>query len=352
MSREIAVLSFTDRGEALAEKLCRQLGGTAAQARRIPQFSLAQWTRDSFSQKDAIVFVGAVGIAVRAIAPFIRSKAEDPAVVAVDECGRYAVAVLSGHLGGANDLAREIAGICGGEAVITTATDRRGVFAVDEWARRQNCAVVNPEAIRRVSGAILAGRRVRVHSEWEIQGDPPEGVELTQAGDCEIWVSLNPPPEDALWLTPRIAVLGVGCRRGVPAERLERAFQGLMERSGICPQSIVGAATIELKKEEPGLQQFCRQHGWPLCVYSAEELREAQGSFSPSEFVSRITGVDNVCERSAVLASGGSLRCPKTAGDGVALALAVRPLVLDWRWQNGKGLCCGTGARRGKIHDI
>ena len=96
-------------------------------------------TAAQFAQSDALVFVGAVGIAVRAIAPHCRSKATDPAVVVLDECGRFAIPLLSGHLGGANDLARRLAKACGAVPVITTATDANGVFAVDEWAKHQHC---------------------------------------------------------------------------------------------------------------------------------------------------------------------------------------------------------------------
>ena len=125
-----AYLAFTDIGLALAKRLAAALPGSVARCGRDGD-SLAEWTSAQFVQSDALIFVGAAGIAVRAIAPHCKSKTTDPAVVVVDECGRFAVPILSGHLGGANDLARAIAAVCGAVPVITTATDAHGIFAVD-----------------------------------------------------------------------------------------------------------------------------------------------------------------------------------------------------------------------------
>ena len=147
-----AYLAFTDTGLALARRLADALPGSVDRCGS-GGVSLAGWTALQFAQSDALVFVGAVGIAVRAIAPHCRSKASDPAVVVLDECGRFAVPVLSGHLGGANDLARALAAVCGAVPVITTATDAHGIFAVDEWAKHQNCTVLAP----RPPGWILHG---------------------------------------------------------------------------------------------------------------------------------------------------------------------------------------------------
>ena len=138
-----AYLAFTSKGLALARKLAAAQPGDVARSGE-NGVTLANWTAAQFAQSDAIVFVGAVGIAVRAIAPHCRSKATDPAVVVLDECGRFAIPLLSGHLGGANDLARRLAKAYGAVPVITTATDANGVFAVDEWAKHQAVPCVLP----------------------------------------------------------------------------------------------------------------------------------------------------------------------------------------------------------------
>ena len=166
MSR--AYLAFTAKGEALAHRLAEALPGSVSRCGG--DVTLKDWTAEHFAQDEALIFVGAVGIAVRAIAPHCRSKAADPAVVVVDEGGNFAVPLLSGHLGGANALARALAKACGAVPVITTATDINGLFAVDLWAKAQNCAVLEPERIKRVSGALLAGQTVRYWSPWPVTG--------------------------------------------------------------------------------------------------------------------------------------------------------------------------------------
>ena len=327
-----AYLAFTAKGLALAQKLAAAYPGSVTRCgHEAGQVHLADWTARQFAGSDALVFVGAVGIAVRAIAPHCQSKAQDPAVVVLDECGRFAVPILSGHLGGANDLARALAAVCGAVPVITTATDANGVFAVDEWAKHQNCTVLEPERIKLVSGALLAGKTVQFASDWPIAGAPPDGI---TAGDAPDFALTLCPAGDALHLVPRIGVLGVGCKRGTSAETLAEAFAAFCAQNRLAPQCITAAASIDLKQNEAGLLAFCRGCGWPVQFFTAEQLRAAPGSFTPSAFVQSVTGVDNVCERSAVLAAGGTLVFHKYAYTGVTFALAVRPYAPDWRWQN------------------
>ena len=330
-----AYLAFTSKGLALARQLAAACLGAVARCGE-NGVNLADWTAVQFAQSDALIFVGAAGIAVRAIAPHCRSKATDPAVVVLDECGRFAIPLLSGHLGGANDLARQLAKVCGAVPVITTATDANGVFAVDEWAKHQHCLVAEPPRIKAVSGALLAGRTVHFASDWPMQGTPPAGVE--QAGDtaqADFAMTLTPAlMPDALHIIPHIAVLGIGCKRGTSAKKLSDAFTAFCAETKLAPQSILAAASIDLKKDEPGLTEFCQKQGWPVTFYTADELRNAPGQFAHSDFVQRITGVDNVCERTAVLAAGGPVWAHKWARDGVTFAVALRPFTPDWRWND------------------
>ncbi len=321
----IAYLSFTKRGAALAERLQKAFGGETASGA-----ALSAWTAENFPLRRALVYVGAVGIAVRAIAPYLRDKATDPAVIAVDERGLFAVPLASGHLGGANDLARQIASLTGGTAVVTTATDINGVFAVDEWARRQDCVVIHTSEIKRVSSKLLDGGTVRLFTAFPIAGNPPDGVEIADAESADIWLDVRRHPP--LSLAPKALVLGVGCRRGIAKETLERRFSALCEDCGLWPQAFSDAATIDLKADESGLLDFCAAHGWDLRCFSADELRQTQGTFTASAFVERRTGVDNVCERAAVLLSQGDLLVRKRAGEGVTFAVAQRRMRFDWSW--------------------
>ena len=328
---KISLIAFTERGMDLAEKLAAALEGEAV---RCPvDTSLPDWTQSRFASADALVFVGAAGIAVRAVAPYIQSKDRDPAVVVVDECGRYAVPILGGHLGGANELARRIEAVCGAEAVITTATDRNGVFAVDEWARAQGCAIPCPERIKGVSSRLLTGETVTVRADWPIAGGPPAGVELVTDGAADVIVSCRAEENAALCVAPRILTLGVGCRRGTSEEKIEAAFIDFMKRHGYHEAAVARVCSIDGKAEEPGLLAFCAKKGLRFETFSAEALSAVKGDFTASEYVREITGVDNVCERSAVLGSGGGrLLCRKEASGGVTLALAEGDFRPDWRY--------------------
>ena len=326
---KLAFLAFTEKGFALAGSLAQSLGGSVMRCGK-PD-SLSDWTKKHFANDDGLVFVGAVGIAVRAIAPYIEKKWKDPAVVAVDECARFAVPLLSGHLGGANRLARAVREVCGAQAVITTATDVNGVFAVDEWAQCQELSVIDPQHIKLISGKLLAGDSVKVYSPYPIEGECPIGVEAAETLPADVAVSIRQ-EKAVLSLAPKTVVLGVGCRKATPQSTIESVLERFLQQNKLHIESICAVASIDLKKEEPGLIAFCRSHGWEFQTCTAEELRQVAGEFTPSAFVSQITGVDNVCERSAVFVSGGDLFVKKFAADGVTIAAAEKPLRLDWNW--------------------
>ena len=236
MSETIALTAFTARGRELASKLAASLGGSVR-----GNEPLADWTKKSFASCDALVYIGAAGIAVRSVAPHIQSKTTDPAVLCVDETGRWVIPILSGHLGGANALARRLAALTGGEAVITTATDLNGLFAVDLWAKAQNMAVLQPERIKNVSAKILRGETITIDCPFPITGTAPEHVCLGSPGD--VLASYRADKTEALQLVPRVLTLGVGCRRGTGADTLAAAFNAFCTERGICPEAIENAAS-------------------------------------------------------------------------------------------------------------
>ena len=324
---KLALISFTDKGVLLAASLAGKLTAQGHTVTcREPGVPLKDWTAQFFPTSDGLIFIGASGIAVRAIAPHMQDKARDPAVVVMDEGGKFAVSLLSGHLGGANALAEELAKLTGAVPVITTATDSRGLFAVDSWAKRQGCFVREPERIKGVSARILAGQTVSVYSEIPITGEPPEGVVLSP-GPAQVEVTVRP-QGNALHIIPPVGVLGVGCKKGTSAENLEAALRAL----DIAPQAICKVCSINLKAHEPGLLAFCQAHGWELQTFPAADLAAVSGDFTPSPFVAQVTGVDNVCERAAMLGSGGVLYLKKQAGNGVTIALVLKPYTMDWSW--------------------
>ena len=327
----VSVIAFTRRGAALGRKLAATLGGTLAAPARFaadvgaePVASLADWTAERWKLADALLFVGAAGIAVRAIAPYVRDKFTDPAVVCVDEAGRFAVPLLSGHVGGANELALRVAVLTGGQAAVSTATDVNGLFAVDVWAGEHGLAITDRTLAKEVSAALLEGRVVGFASDF---GHPcPEGLTEGPA-ELGVWITDRTgegPFPRALRLAPRSLILGIGCRRGTAQAAIEALASAAL--AGYEPKSVAAAATIDLKQDEPGLLAFCAAHHLPLRTFSAGELAAAEGDFTPSDFVKSITGVDNVCERAAA-AAGGRIIVPKQAKNGVTAAVARKDVL-------------------------
>ena len=328
----IGIIAFTKAGCALAKKLADGLGlgsgSVCGPARFADELgidaygSLDAWTQAHFTTDDALIFVGASGIAVRAIAPHVRDKFSDPAVVSVDEAGRFVVPLLSGHVGGANELAREVAAITGGQAAVSTATDVNGLFAVDEWAARHGFAILERSIAKEISAALLDGRPVGFKSDFELD-EKPSGV-TEGAADIGFVVSLDDsamPFPRTLHLVPRVATVGVGCRKGTDPSALEQAVADALAEANVSAKAVTAIASIDVKKDELAILELASKMGWSPVFYTADELAAVPGEFSSSDFVKRTVGVDNVCERAAC-ASGGELVLGKQAGGGITVAIA------------------------------
>ena len=274
-----------------------------------------------FSRMEALIFVGACGIAVRAVAPHLRSKTEDPAVVVVDELGQFVIALLSGHIGGANALADTLAQRLGAVPVITTATDRNRRFSADAWAARNGFALSSMEAAKAVSAAILE-KEVPLKSDFSV-AQLPRGVIAGESGAVGMYLTCGTaePFDTTLRLIPRALHLGIGCRRGTPCEAIEAAVEQVLRAHSLDARAVACVSSVDLKAGEPGLVEFGRRHGWKLRFYTPEALRQVPGDFTPSAFVQQVTGVDNVCERSAMVGAD-RLIVRKTALGGVTVAVA------------------------------
>lgn len=348
----VSVVGFTERGIALASGLARSLEGLGdevdvsgprrfAQGEGVRAFvDVATWAQEAFLRFDALVFVSAAGIAVRAIAPLVEDKYRDPAVVCVDEAARFAIPLLSGHVGGANALARDIAAILGAQPVITTATDARGVFAVDEWATAQGLAILDRTEAKAVSADLLAGRAVGFASDFCVDGDPPAGLVAAGSDACARGISVSldvtrRPFAHTLRLVPQVVTVGVGCRRGVSAQAVSRSVDACLDEARLARAAVRMVATIDRKADEPAIVELARAIGVPLRTHAAAELAKLPGDFSSSEFVERTVGVDNVCERAAC-AGGERLLLGKRASGGVAVALAALPVRLGFGLEKGR----------------
>ena len=276
-----------------------------------------------FDWADALIFIGSCGIAVREIAPYVKSKLTDPAVIAVDELARFAVPLLSGHIGGANALAMELADLLGATPVITTATDINRKFSVDTWAARQGLYIASLSAAKHISARILEAP-VPICSDFPIVTALPEGTAEGASGEIGICISCGTrePFDETLLLVPPILHLGIGCRRGTSREAIEAAVNQVCREHGIHPKAIKQAASIDLKAGEAGLLEYCEKRSLPVSFYTAQELGAIPGEFTSSERVLRVTGVDNVCERAAMMGAE-KLLVRKTAMDGVTVAIAL-----------------------------
>lgn len=329
---KIAVFAYSRKGCKTARRVIEYFAGHEIQAYTMGRFEepgFGSITRPSqpfygpiFSSADAMVFVGSVGIAVREIAPHVRDKATDPAVVSIDELGRFCVPLLSGHIGGANDLAMELANALEAIPVITTATDINKRFSVDAWAARNGYEIASLSRAKAVSAAILE-QDVPLKCDFSIVTPLPNGVVLGDSGEVGIRISVyrDEPFERTLRLIPKALHLGIGCRKGTPVETIREAVDEVLKAHNIDRRAVKCAASIDLKAEESGLLAFCQEWKLPVTFYSAEELKAVPGEFTPSAFVQSITGVDNVCERAALIGAE-KLIVKKTARNGVTVALA------------------------------
>ena len=332
-----AIISFTKNGDIINNRIAAGLKGfeviQTGKNFNKRNTDLSVWTQNMFHDCGLIVFIGATGIAVRAIAPCIRSKDSDPAIVVVDELGKYSIPILSGHIGGANRYAEMIANEIGAAPVITTATDINGLFAADRWASENGYAVEDIKEIKYISAAMLRGESVGIISDFDIHGSIPHGLEPdanTQYGIC-----ISDEPEHiyahTLCLLPKRIIVGVGSRAGAAENALIDLFNEICRRYGIRKKSVAAVATIDLKRKEPAVVSLAEYLGTELKTYTAEELGKAEGDFTGSEFVKAITGTDNVCERAAAVCGAElgrktNIFVKKTIGKGVTAAVAV----MDW----------------------
>ena len=369
------ILFFTDEGKRLAERI----SGEGADVFQEISFtdgrkeSLAGWTKKYFRTGQILLYVGACGIAVRAIAPYVQSKQTDPAVLVADERGRFVISLLSGHLGEANSYAEIVAGLTGAQAVITTATDVNGLFAVDVFAKKNGLVLTDFKTAKDFTAKLLKTKKgilviPKPYRKWiTVSGKIPEELaiagEESEAGTNRTEVQeahLNPGKESCLpqlLLSPQAAVhgtdsplesegtapllpparlqlippcliLGVGLKKGKTEQELLSFIRKVLQANGLLEKAIGRFASIDLKKDEPALWMAAETYGVPLRFFTAEELMQVKGEFSKSAFVQAVTGADNVCERAVIAAGAEEILVPKTAENGLTLAIGVRKMMI------------------------
>lgn len=351
--RQIAVISFTENGFLLSERIARILeresdrtvvlytprtavGERHTKAVLISE-GLSAWCGRVFLQAQALIFVGACGIAVRAIAPCVQSKQSDPAVLVADEQGRNVISLLSGHLGGGNALTRSLAKELSANPVITTASDVQGRIALDVWARDNGLVITDWKGIRKAEAALVNGGCLPLFCEGTLKGELPQELcavseEALRKEKRGIAVSIKSSfSPEVLRLVPKCVILGIGCRRGKTGSELQAQLESVLKRLGLARESICMMTSIDQKAGEPGLLELADWLEVPFQTFSAEELMRLPGEFSASSFVKKTVGADNVCERSALAALDEAERqrcvflCEKLGKNGITIALLMRP---------------------------
>ncbi len=320
------IIALTPQGAALARRLARELPGSrcwlplgqGAAAGEQAFHHLSEVFQAAFAQGENLVCIMAAGIVVRHLAPYLKGKAQDPAVVVVDEAGQFAISLLSGHLGGANELARRVARLLGATPVITTASDVHGLPALDLIAASRGLTLENLPMVRRVQMAVLQGQPVRLLDPHgylaEVAAAHPGLFE--EAADLEAALTAPGPtvyvgfrertwPADWLILRPRNLVAGMGCHKGTPPEEILAFIKNTFAQERLSLLSLGVLATIAAKKDEPGLIEAARRLGVEFLWFTATEL-QAIPVPHPSAQVARHLGVESVSEAAALKAGGWS----------------------------------------------
>lgn len=349
----LSIISFTEKGAHLSLKLLDMLSeegenawlytkcskyrdGSINKRLRYVYSNTDEWAKVQMSAKNGLLFIGACGIAVRAIAPWVVNKLYDSPVLVMDELGTYVIPILSGHVGGANEIAVKIGEMTGSIPVITTATDLNKSFAVDIFAKKNYLYIENKNGIAKVSSKVLRGEKINIAIESHGYGHdsrftnqikivdfpPKQPVDvIITTGNCGYNADLV--------LRPREYVLGMGCKRDKEPEKIAGYIDQTLTALGISKNQVYAICSIDKKRDEAGFLQWSSLERIPFITYSAEELVDVEGDFEVSQFVKSQVGVDNVCERAALkgCGEGGELVYRKHASDGMTIAVAKR----DWR---------------------
>ncbi|MFF3189711.1 precorrin-3B C(17)-methyltransferase [Streptomyces misionensis] len=312
----IGLISATAAGAAARDRLAAAWPDRT----RVYEGAVGPAVRAAFAECEQLVCFLATGATVRLLAPLLGDKATDPGVVCVDEGGRFAVSLLGGHGGGANELAREVGGLLGAEPVVTTATDAAGLAGLD------TLGLPCEGAVAAVSRALLDGEPVVLEQElaWPLPPLPcsAQGSYTVRVTDRDVR-----PGEREVLLRPPSLVVGVGASRGAPVEEVLALVEGALREAGLSAKSVAELATVDAKADEPGILGAAERLGVPVVTYPAGELAAVEVP-NPSDAPLAAVGTPSVAEAAALL-RGGELLVPKRKSDAspamATCAVARRP---------------------------
>lgn len=324
---KIYILSFTNKGYDLAKNIEKCFDDYDVTTYRVK--NLRETVKDIFKQGNTIIFIGAIGIAVRGISSFIEHKTKDPAVIVIDEKGEYIIPILSGHIGGANEISLLLADFLKATPIITTATDINNVFSIDVFSKKNNYYIKNPEKIKTIATNLLEQKDVTVFSEYEIATNLPQNFVISENMNLDevrvyFGAKYNDNFDNTLVLMPKIYHIGIGCKKDTKSEALESFFIEKLVEYNIDMNLINTISSIDLKKNEKALIDLSKKYNIPFITYTKDELLKYEDLFEKSDFVKNITGVSSVCETSAYTSSNcGEVIVNKCCKNGMTLAIAI-----------------------------
>ncbi len=327
----IAILAITAGGKRLAEKIA---GGLTGARILLPAGNISATLHEAWPMYDALICIMSAGIVVRALAPLCRDKYADPCVVVLDEAGKHAVSLLSGHLGGGNSLAIKVAAISHGQPVITTASDTLGLTAIDLWVQENGLLLrSNRSSLTLAAAKMVNSGRLRIFMDCEISGLPVDFRHVASPDDADIIVSSHRfHIADRVHLSPRNLFFGIGCNRGTSAVDIAHSVEETCRIHNLDRRALVACATIDAKIDEQGLLYFARDNNLPVHFFCRKQMNEVTG-ITESEHAMTALGVRAVAEPAAILAasdatSRGRLLIGKIKWKDVTTAVAEKALHL------------------------
>lgn len=327
----IGIISVTEKGDILAKQLSKALNGNLYLKVEIEDFKLSKVTEEAMAKHKGVIFISSTGIAVRAIAPYLKGKDKDPGVVVVDVSNNYSISLISGHIGGANDLALEVSKILNNTPIITTATDNLGVVAPDMIAMKNSLVIESLKKAKTIAMLLVNGEVIGFKDDRNLIDIPSGYKKLENIEENSVWITnkvmsennLNNDKLDSnkiLRLIRKDIVLGIGCRRGIESERLEEFVMKILHENNIDPRSVLKIGSIDVKKDEKAIKDLKDRLECEFKTFSKDEILKIQHKFEGSDFVEKTLGVRSVSEPSVEL-MGGDIIISKIKSNGMTLTI-------------------------------
>lgn len=334
---KIACFSFTDEGKKIGDKLILLVNEdytfTHFHNSEI-EGGIKSLIAYAWNDYDGLIFIGATGIAIRMINPFIDHKTKDPAVIVIDDLGRYVISLLSGHIGGANDLTHYISEEINGLPIITTASDSRGIESIDMFAKKNDYYMEDMNSITTLTSMMVNGKKIGFYSEDRTKINYNNLIVLKELENLDkdiegliVVSSIITKDIKAPYtiLRPRNINIGVGCRKGIEGDRIIESIKSSFKEAHLSINSIKSMGTVEVKKDEAGILEAAKFYNCPLKIYTIEEIQQVEDMFEKSKFVKDTIGVYSVSEPVAHLL-GGQLITRKSKHNGITISISKENL--------------------------